>query len=366
MKEALLRLLREDDEVKRRLRSLFFSWGAGEDGNERVGASAGGTCLTAKPETKGEDAAHHGQAAAASPSAQDDAAQRGEVPRRKLTLSEKAWENEKKAWAAAVASLAAEKAEGEKTITDLKAEKDDLQAALTKEKDAIRTALTEEKEALRTALTAEKDALAAALAEERARAGAESAARADAEKALQAEKAHGAKEKKEWSAKVDDLKGELKKAEARLRAQDADLARRFPEGWAIFQSYARLSDPTRSALQRVFPRAEDFPSFIFSGAQPGALEQIWDILKESWEKERGKDLPLLEALFQYVLSFANRSSREPVFERLAVGVGDAFDAKTQFPIPDGRAQGSVAETYVQGFRNRYAKKIIRQTIVKLT
>lgn len=333
MKEALLRLLREDDEVKRRLRSLFFSWGAGEDGNEKVGASAGGTCLTAKPETKGADAAHRGQTAANPKSAQDDAAQREEAWRRKLALWEEAWEEEKEAWAAAIASLAADKAEQEKTIA---------------------------------ALAAEKDALTATLTAERARAAKESAARADAEKALQSEKAHGAKEKKEWSAKVVDLEGKLKNAEARLRAQEADLAQRFPEGWAIFQSYARLSAPTRSALQRVFPRAEDFPSFIFSGAQPGALEQIWDILKESWEKKRGKDLPLLEALFQYVLSFANRSSREPVFERLAVGVGDAFDAKTQFPIPDGRAQGSVAETYVQGFRNRYAKKIIRQTIVKLT
>lgn len=358
MKEALLRLLKEDDEVKRRLRSLFFSWGAGEDGNEKVGASAGGTCRIAKPETKGADAAHRGQTAANPKSAQDDAAQREAAWQRKLALWEEAWEEEKEAWAAAIASLAADKADREKRVADLEAEKDALQVTLTKEKDDLCTALVAEKEDLRSALVAEKDALAATLAAERAR--------ADAEKALQAEKAHGAKEKKEWSAKVDDLKGELKKAEARLRAQEADLARRFPEGWAIFQSYARLSSPTRSALQRVFPRAEDFPSFIFSGAQPGALEQIWDILKESWEKERGKDLPLLEALFQYVLSFANRSSREPVFERLAVGVGDAFDAKTQFPIPDGRAQGSVAETYVQGFRNRYAKKIIRQTIVKLT
>lgn len=116
----------------------------------------------------------------------------------------------------------------------------------------------------------------------------------------------------------------------------------------------------------MFLRAEDFPSFIFSGAQPGALESLWDILKESWEYKRSKDLPLLEALFQYFLAFANRSYRDSVFERLAVGVGEAFDAKTQFPIPDGKAQGRVAETYVQGFRNLYAKKIVRQTIVKLS
>lgn len=69
---------------------------------------------------------------------------------------EKAWEKAERKWAEAIAFLSADKAEKEQTIAALIKEKEDLRVALTAEKENIRTALTKERDALTVALEQER------------------------------------------------------------------------------------------------------------------------------------------------------------------------------------------------------------------
>lgn len=178
---------------------------------------------------------------------------------------------------------------------------------------------------------------------------------------------------KDAAAKNDHLQSEyertereLTEAQKKLAEKDGELQQRFSRGWDIWTRYSQLTDGTKKSLQRVFVHADDFTSFVCCEAQSDAPEVIWDIMSNCWDKKLLGDLAILREIFVYSLELVNSTKTKPLFELLPVKTGDKYDRKQHLVEPFCEVQqGNVEKVCVQGFRNVFVNKVIRQSLVSL-
>ena len=159
---------------------------------------------------------------------------------------------------------------------------------------------------------------------------------------------------------------ELTEAQTKITEKDGELQQRFARGWDIWGRYRQLTDGTKESLERVFAHADDFTSFICCGAQSDAPEGIWDVMANCWDKKLPGDLAILREIFAYSLELVNSTKTKPLFEILSVKPGDKYDRKCHLVEPFCEVQqGNVEKVCVQGFRNVFVNKVIRQSLVSL-
>lgn len=178
---------------------------------------------------------------------------------------------------------------------------------------------------------------------------------------------------KDAAAKNDRLRSEkermereLSQAQTKLAEKDTQLQQRFSRGWDIWRQYQQLTNGTKESMQRIIAHADDFTSFICCGAQSDAPEVIWDIMSDCWEKKLLGDLAILREIFAYSLELVNSTKTKPLFEILSVKPGDKYDRKHHLVDPFCEVQqGNVEKVCVQGFRNVFVNKVIRQSLVSL-
>lgn len=77
------------------------------------------------------------------------------------------------------------------------------------------------------------------------------------------------------------------------------------------------------------------------------------------------DLRTLSGVFEYCIELVNSTRVENVFEMLSVKPGDRYDSSVQLPESSSKVQGSVRDVPLQGFKNIYAGKIVRKSLVNL-
>ena len=76
-------------------------------------------------------------------------------------------------------------------------------------------------------------------------------------------------------------------------------------------------------------------------------------------------LTILREIFAYSLELVN-SKTKPLFEILSVKPGDKYDRKYHLVEPFCEVQqGNAEKVCVQGFRNVFVNKVIRQSLVSL-
>ena len=176
----------------------------------------------------------------------------------------------------------------------------------------------------------------------------------------------GAAENNRLRSEKERTERELSKAQTKLAEKDGELRQRFSRGWNIWRQYQQLTNGTKESLQRVFAHADDFTSFICCGAQSDAPEVIWDIMSDCWDKKLLGDLAILREIFAYSLELVNSTKTKPLFEILSVKTGDKYDRKYHLVEPFCEVQqGNVEKVCVQGFRNVFVNKVIRQSLVSL-
>ncbi len=105
-------------------------------------------------------------------------------------------------------------------------------------------------------------------------------------------------------------------------------------------------------------------SFICGGAQTSALETIWDVLRECVQQGKADDASTLWDIFEYCLQLVNASKIQARYETLPVEEGDTFDMDYHSEGQGSKAQGTIADIYLRGFRNSYNGKVIRKSIVR--
>ena len=163
--------------------------------------------------------------------------------------------------------------------------------------------------------------------------------------------------------RLESKNSQLKKSCDELQAQlDLQLGR----GWQLFQDYQRLGWHPRQILQTgVFPH-NSFMSFICGGAQASSLETIWDVVREAVLGGDNSDAQILWQIFQYAVELVNSAKAQASYEILPVQAGDRFDSDFHVEGPNSRAQGSIAQIYLPGFKNTYNNRIIRKSLVRVS
>ena len=173
-------------------------------------------------------------------------------------------------------------------------------------------------------------------------------------------------EKKTHDEEKLNLSGEVESLKKENRALQEQLDARFSRGWELFEAYRKVSEHTRQILHNgVFTQEASFMSFICGGAQPTALDRLWDALRDCVLRGQQDDAEILWDIFEYCLELVNASRTQAKYEILSVKVGDSFDSDCHTEGPNSKAQGIVREVYLQGYRNTYGDRIMKKSIVQV-
>ena len=161
----------------------------------------------------------------------------------------------------------------------------------------------------------------------------------------------------------------LRQEATRLKRENEEqaqmLSQRFAEGWELFCAYQNVSAQSKRLLGGVFVKADDFTSFICGGAQDSSLGRIWDVIKSCLVQGSTKDADILWDIFEYAVELVNSAKTERIYEIMDAKPGAPFDLEVHALAPGSRAQGNVQEVYLLGYRNVYAGRVERKSIVCL-
>lgn len=164
---------------------------------------------------------------------------------------------------------------------------------------------------------------------------------------------------------AENLKKQTDEMNRKNEEQARMLSQRFPVGWDLFHAYQGVSEQSRRLLGGVFVKADDFTSFICGGAQDRSLEKIWDVIKGCLVQGNTSDADVLWDIFEYDLELVNAAKTERIYDIMEAKPGDPFDIDIHALAAGSRAQGNIREVYLLGYKNVYANRVERKSIVKV-
>lgn len=161
----------------------------------------------------------------------------------------------------------------------------------------------------------------------------------------------------------------LKQKTTRLKRENEEqaqiLSQRFADGWEFFCAYQKVSAQSKRLLSGVFVKPDDFTSFICGGAQDRSLEKIWDVIKGCLSQGNTKDADILWDIFEYAVELVNSAKTERIYEIMDVKPGTPFDLDLHALAAGSKAQGNIQEVYLLGYKNVYAGRVERKSIVNV-
>ena len=164
---------------------------------------------------------------------------------------------------------------------------------------------------------------------------------------------------------IRSLQEKFKQAQEKVDYQENVLSQRFAKGWELFCSYQNVSEQSKRLLSGVFVKSNSFTSFICGGSQDRSLEKIWDVIKGCLSQGNTKDAEILWDIFEYDVELVNSAKTERIYEILQVEIGESFDLDVHTLAAGSRAQGNIQEVYLLGYKNIYAGRIERKSIVSV-
>lgn len=182
----------------------------------------------------------------------------------------------------------------------------------------------------------------------------------------QSELQKAAADNKQLQEKNSRLNTELKKnSQALTAAQKAneklqtELSQRLSAVYNAYEKYHKLSDYSKKLLSGIF-RRDDFEGFVAGGVQEKALAEIWKAAKEQIDKP---DQPLIWDIFCTFLALYNKSQKQDRYTIENTQPGSQYDETRQMIYKDSKAQGTIKQVKLLGYRNTYSNKIEYKTIV---
>lgn len=162
------------------------------------------------------------------------------------------------------------------------------------------------------------------------------------------------------------VKGQMEKA-----ACDQEQIARWQSGYsefaAAYAKFSALSLKHREAIAGIFGGC-DTPMEFFCGAlQRGHLEQLWDYVSDELAAAdaAAEEAARLAALFDFSFASVNSSQREPLFRRLHVPPGAAFDGDAMSRTASSPQLGRVARLLFAGFSHAVTGSVVRRSLVEL-
>lgn len=136
---------------------------------------------------------------------------------------------------------------------------------------------------------------------------------------------------------------------------------------AVYADFSALSSRHRDAIAGIFGGCDTPLNFFCGALQRGHLEQLWDYVGD----ELGAvdvdeaDTTNLSALFAFSFAAVNRSQYEPLFRRLEISLGAAFDGDTMGRAAGSPQLGRVERVIFAGFAHAVTGHVIRRSLVYL-
>lgn len=154
-------------------------------------------------------------------------------------------------------------------------------------------------------------------------------------------------------------------AEEENRSLRRELEQRFAQGKELYENLEHVDDYIRSLLDGAIPR-KGFEAFIIGLAQDRSLPFVWDAVREAMRKGCETDeLTVLWNLFEYSVALVNAGKSQDIYAIDDVHEGDVFDVDEHTLVDGSRAQGSITEVVLPGYRNTYSGRIERKSLVRI-
>lgn len=185
------------------------------------------------------------------------------------------------------------------------------------------------------------------------------------------------KMKDEYGAEIKEKEKELADFQASVNealekaAQDKDELSRWKSGYGdfaeVYANFSALYQKHKDDIAGIFGGSDTPMDFFCGSVQKGHLEQLWDYISDELdaigmdEQEARK----LLVLFDFSFDAVNRSQRDPLFRRLKVNEGAAFDADTMGRTSDSPQLGRVKRLVLAGFAHEVTGSVVRRSLVKL-
>ena len=181
------------------------------------------------------------------------------------------------------------------------------------------------------------------------------------------------KYKEELRQKDNELADFRNSVENKLREAEENKIEleRLKSGYSevdlVFKKFSTLSQKHRQAVAGIFGGCDTPLDFICGSVQKGHLEQLWDYLSDELVSQDldEQETDFLSALFDFSFDAVNRSQREPLFRRLTVPQGAAFDGDIMGRTADSPQLGRVKKMLFAGFAHEVTGNVVRRSIVRL-
>lgn len=165
---------------------------------------------------------------------------------------------------------------------------------------------------------------------------------------------------KKANTKIDELENNLEKTTAELQ----NYVENYSELEKAYNSYKKLSDNTKFALEGIFG-AESSPTNFLAGAlQEGHLESLFDYVATMMNSNAAQDeIETLHALFEFAFSAANSGIREKIYTRLEISEGDDFYGEEMRKTSNSEQSGSVKKILLDGYKYSRTDKVVKTSLV---
>ena len=167
--------------------------------------------------------------------------------------------------------------------------------------------------------------------------------------------------------KISELIQQLEEKKLQLEEKTAQLkkyAENYSELETAYNSYKKLSDRTKFALEGIFG-AESSPTTFLAGAlQEKNLDALFDYT--ATEINNGTDsaeVEILRGLFDFAFAAINSARREEIFARLEISEGDDFDGEIMRKTSASSQSGSVKNILLVGYKYIQTNKIAKKSLV---
>jgi len=154
-------------------------------------------------------------------------------------------------------------------------------------------------------------------------------------------------------------------AEEENRSLARELEQRFAQGKELYEQLDHVDAYIRSLLDGAIPR-KGFEAFIVGLAQDRSLPFVWEAVREAMRKGCGtEELTTLWEIFQYAIALVNQGKSQDIYAIDDVQAGDVFDVDEHTLVDGSRAQGSITEVVLPGYRNTYSGEIVKKSLVRI-
>lgn len=159
---------------------------------------------------------------------------------------------------------------------------------------------------------------------------------------------------------LSDTKSQLNDATAQIE----DYAEKYADIEQAYNSYKKLSDTTKFALEGIFGDATSPTNFLVGALQEGNLNTLFDYVATTINSGTNPaEIDILKGIFEFAFNAANTGRREKIFTRLNVSAGNTFDDEEMQKTSNSAQSGAVQKVLLAGYKFSRTGKIIKPSLV---